>query len=120
MKFLLDVGITPVLGRLLEAGGHSFRYLPDFYSNKTTDAHIIDIARQNGEVVITHDLDFGTLLAFSGQRLPSVILFRLHHISAELFYRLITTNWKVIEQPLQEGAFVVIEASSVRIRMLPI
>ena len=47
MKFLLDVGITPALGRLLEADGHSFRYLPDFYSNKTTDANILDIARQH-------------------------------------------------------------------------
>lgn len=120
MKFLLDVGITPALGRLLEADGHSFRYLPDFYSNKTTDANILDIARQHGEVALTHDLDFGTLLAFSGQRLPSVILFRLHRISAEVFYQLIRAHWETIERPLQEGAFVVMEASSVRIRMLPI
>ncbi len=120
MKFLLDVGITPALGQMLEARGHSFRYLPNFYSNRTTDTDILEIARQHNEVIITHDLDFGTLLAFSGQPEPSVILFRLHHISAEIFFQLIMAHWESIEGPLQNGAFVVIESSSVRVRMLPI
>jgi predicted nuclease of predicted toxin-antitoxin system len=79
MKFLLDVGITPALGRLLEQDGHSYRYLPDFYSNRTSDESILEIARQNDEIIITHDLDFGTSLAFSGLNKPSVILFRIHH-----------------------------------------
>lgn len=28
MRFLLDVGISPRLGKLLEADGHDFRYVP--------------------------------------------------------------------------------------------
>jgi predicted nuclease of predicted toxin-antitoxin system len=120
MKFLLDVGITPKLGVLLEADGHEFRYVPDFYSNKISDADILEIARQHHEVVITHDLDFGTQLAFSAQLMPSVILFRIHHIDETRFYQLITTHWLVIEAPLKNGAFVVIESNAIRIRDLPI
>lgn len=120
MKFLLDVGITPKLGLLLEADGHSFRYVPDHYSNKTSDADILELARQNEEVVITHDLDFGAQLAFSAQPLPSVILFRIHHVDENRFYHFISKHWSLIEMPLERGALVIFEAAAIRIRELPI
>ena len=120
MKFLLDVGISPQLGKRLTADGHTYRHLPNHYSSKTTDSGILDIAIDNQEVIITHDLDFGTLLAFSQQNRPSVILFRIHHIEPELFYKLISDNWKTIEEPLSTGALVIIETHSIRIRRLPI
>lgn len=120
MKFLLDLGIAPTLGTLLEADGHTFRYVANQYKTTISDKEILEIARQHGEVVITHDLDFGTLLAFSGQRFPSVILFRIHHINAQVFYDLITQNWDVMERALSLGAFVVIDSASIRIRQLPI
>lgn len=120
MKFLLDVGISPALGRLLEAEGHEFRYLPDYFSNKTSDSGILEIALEAGEVIITHDLDFGKLLAFSSQNLPSVILFRIHHINAKVFYDLLRECWEQIAEPIDKGAFIVIETESVRVRMLPI
>ena len=53
MKFLLDVGISPALGNKLEAAGHEFRYLPDHYSNKSTDSEILEIALEAGEIIIT-------------------------------------------------------------------
>ena len=120
MKFLLDVGISPELGRMLEAAEHSYRYLPEHYPRTSTDAQILEFARENDEVIITHDTDFGTLLAFSAEEAPSIILFRIHHISAELFFKLITENWAEIELPLEEGALVVIEVNSIRVRRLPI
>lgn len=120
MKFLLDVGISPRLGKMLEVNEHSSRYLSDFYSGKTKDSEILEIAIDNEEIVITHDLDFGTLLAFLRKNRPSVILFRIHHIQPELFYNLITDNWSTIEQPLLDGSLIIIESNSIRIRPLPI
>ena len=119
MKFLFDVGISPRLGKLLMADGHSYRYLPDFYSNKSSDTEIIKIAIENEEVIITHDLDFGFLLAFLGQNRPSVILFRIHHIEPHLFHKLISDYWNTIEEPLLTGSLVIIEKNSIRIRRLP-
>jgi predicted nuclease of predicted toxin-antitoxin system len=120
MKFLLDVGISPRLGELLTHHGHQYRYMPSFYSPKTDDIDILKIAIENQETIITHDLDFGSLLAFSGDNRPSTILFRIHNIVPQLFYKLIIDNWTTIEQPLIEGALVVIETHSVRIRKLPL
>lgn len=34
-------------------------------------------AGRNSETILTHDLDYGHLLAFSGETAPSVIIFRL-------------------------------------------
>ena len=44
MKFLLDVGISLRLGVLLTAQGHSYRHLPNYYSPKTNDSDILQIA----------------------------------------------------------------------------
>ncbi|MBC6474449.1 MAG: DUF5615 family PIN-like protein [Hormoscilla sp. GM102CHS1] len=41
------------------------------------DDEILVKARAEGRIVLTLDLDFGQLLAMSGESLPSVILFRL-------------------------------------------
>ncbi len=120
MNFLLDVGISPTLGILLESEGHGFRYLPDYFSNKTPDSSILEIALEAGEVIITHDLDFGKLLAFSKQNQPSVILFRIHHINPIIFYERLIKSWEYIEEPLAQGALIVIENESIRVRMLPI
>jgi len=120
MKFLLDVGISPELGRLLEEDGHEVRRITDYYSPRTADEDILEIARQEDETVITHDLDFGTLLAFSSHNRPSVIIFRIHHINAKNFHRLIRQHWNDISEPLSIGAVVIIQSSGVRIRMLPL
>jgi predicted nuclease of predicted toxin-antitoxin system len=120
MKFLLDVGISPQLGRLLETQGHSFRYVPDYYSNQLTDSQILVIAKQHSEVVIAHDLDFGMQLSFSGADSPSVIIFRIHHVSAAIFFSLLMNCWETVKEPLESGALIVIDETSVRIRLLPI
>jgi predicted nuclease of predicted toxin-antitoxin system len=44
---------------------------------RLSDQAILDKAREERQVVLTFDLDFGDLLAAAGQGLPSVILFRL-------------------------------------------
>lgn len=120
MKFLLDVGISPRLGMLLEEAGHTFRFVPDYYSNRLSDVEILEVARQHQEVLIAHDLDFGTQLAFSGYESPSVIIFRIHHINPELFFDLLMSCWAAIESPLTTGALILIEQSNVRVRNLPI
>jgi predicted nuclease of predicted toxin-antitoxin system len=70
--------------------------------------------------VFTHDLDYGKLLAFSGDAFPSVILLRLPRANAELIFRRIIAEWREIEESLTSGAIVVMEESATRIRHLPI
>lgn len=120
MKFLLNMNIPRQLGRLLQEQGHSVRHAADVGLASASDHAIVDAARANGEVIVTHDLDYGHLLAFAGTNAPSVIIFRLPQPSVDGMMAALAAAWQNIEQPLIRGAIVVIEDSAVRVRELPV
>jgi len=43
------------------------------------DGAVFDTAGGEGRILLTFDLDFGEIVALSGERVVSVILFRLHN-----------------------------------------
>ena len=120
MKFLLNVNIPPSLCELLDGQGHTSRHISLMGRATAKDTEIIEIAKENEEVIITHDLDYGSLLAFSNESKPSVIIFRVHQLSKEICFNLIQANWENIEEVLDNGAIVIIEQENLRIRTLPI
>jgi len=120
MDFLLNVNMTPSLMPLLTTDGHNCRHVVSIGKGAASDHEIVDIANLNHEVIITHDLDYGTILAFSGQNKPSVIIFRIHNVGPLIFYNLIRNNWDKIENPLTEGAIVIFEPATVWVHRLPI
>ncbi len=52
---------------------------------RAEDTEIIEYARSNEYIVFTHDLDFGTLLAFTQAKGPSVIQVRAAGYSTSPF-----------------------------------
>ena len=120
MKFLLDVNMPPQLAEALKKLEHQARHAAVEGFPKAKDIEILEIAKLGNETIITHDLDFGQLLAFKGEQFPSVIIFRIHKINAALFEALLIKHWDLIEQPLTTGALVIVEEDKVRIRKLPI
>ena len=120
MKFLLNANVSPYLSPFIEKDGHRCRHVFDIGKASAEDIEIVSIAKKNEEIIFTHDLDYGTILAFSGDTKPSVIIFRIHQISAEIFYEFLHNHWDIIETPLKEGAIVVFEKENIRIRKLPI
>jgi len=76
LRFLLDMNLPRQLGRPLQEQGHDCRHAAEHDLVRADDQEIVEIARTTGEVILTHDLDFGRILAFSGQAAPSVIIFR--------------------------------------------
>jgi predicted nuclease of predicted toxin-antitoxin system len=120
VKFLLNMNLPRELARQLAASGHACRHAADIGLARAADSVIVAEARRQKETVLTHDLDYGNLLAFSGEASPSVVIYRLTNtLTLNLLHHL-TSAWSQIEAPLQEGAIVVIEDASVRIRRLPI
>lgn len=84
------------------------------------DRRITQEAQTQHEIIVTHDLDYGTLLAFSEKVSPSVIIFRLHNVHPQHLFSRMMHVWSEIAEPLSEGALVVIEDAVLRIRKLPI
>jgi len=120
VKFLLDMNLPRSLGRKLQAINHEARHVGDLGMAEADDIEIVQEARENQEVIITHDLDFGDLLAFSGESSPSIIIFRLRNTQLENLFAKILIAWPNIEQPLQNGALIVIGEQNIRVRELPI
>jgi predicted nuclease of predicted toxin-antitoxin system len=79
-----------------------------------------ELEREDGECVVTHDLDDGQMVAFSGDTAPSVIIFRLRRNRTDRLFNRIASAWHEIVDGLENGAIVVIEEGATRIRRLPI
>lgn len=120
MRFLLNMNLPRKLCRLLAEAGHVCRHCGDVGLARAADPAIVEMARAHGEAVLTHDLDYGGVLAFSGQASPSVVIFRLRNTNCENLRDRLLGVWPQVSRPLAEGAIVVIEDAAVRIRALPI
>lgn len=71
-------------------------------------------------VFVTHDLDFGALLAASHAEGPSVIQFRTQDVLSDKFVDAILSTLKRLESEILSGALVVIDERRSRVRVLPI
>jgi len=76
MKFLLDMPVSAVLLDVITAYGHEGVHAHQIGKDRAPDSELLEIARQEGRVVVTADLDFPRLLALSSATGPGLILFR--------------------------------------------
>lgn len=77
MKFLLDMGLARSTASFLRRHGHDTVHLREQGLQRLDDVEIVRKARAEDRVILTHDLDFGRIIALSQRHLPSVITFRL-------------------------------------------
>jgi len=120
MNFLLNMNIDRDLAVQLKKRGHICRHAGNMGLSRATDTEIVTEAKRTNEVILTHDLDYGHLLAFSGDKAPSIIILRLRDLRSDEIMSRLDAVWKQIESPLLEGAIVSLSDKSLRIRTLPI
>jgi predicted nuclease of predicted toxin-antitoxin system len=77
-------------------------------------------ARENDCVVLTHDLDFGDILAATGGTKPSVVQIRSSGMDVAHLGALVAKALAHCAEELDAGALVTIDASRARIRLLPL
>jgi predicted nuclease of predicted toxin-antitoxin system len=120
MRFLGDMGISPRGIAFLRDQGFEAVHLHELGLERLPDAEIVTIARHEGYIVLTHDLDLGELLATSGADVPSVVIFRLQDMRPESvngYLRVLVTEHHSV---LNEGAVVAVSEGRIRVRKLPI
>ena len=77
-------------------------------------------ARCNGYVLLTHDLDFGAILAATHGRKPSVVQLRSENLSIEVIGRSVVDALYAVAADLEDGALVTIDPGRTRVRVLPL
>ncbi len=120
MKFLLDMGISPHLIPDLRSDGHEAAHIADLSTGTLPDAEIIARAREESYVLLVHDLDFPLLMAASGSRSPSVIVFRLRNMRPGNVLAYLRKALASSKEALDEGAIVSVTEGAIRVRMLPV
>ena len=80
MKLVLDMNLSPRWIEILVEQGWKAVHWSSVGDARASDRSIISWARDNGHVVVTHDLDFGALLAASSAEKPSVIQVRIRYV----------------------------------------
>lgn len=120
MNFLLNMNINRDMTAPLQKHGHVCRHVGDLGMSRAKDVEIVAEAKRTGEVIITHDLDYGHLLAFSGESAPSVLILRLRDLSTDEIISRFDSVWSEIESPLMNGSIVSLSDKSLRMRNLPI
>lgn len=116
MRFLADMGVADRIVAWLRSEGHDAVHLREERLQRMPDGEIFEKAASERRIILTFDLDFGEIVALSGGRRVSVILFRLHNTRTP---HVIDRLHRVLEdsaQALDQGAIVVVQESRHRIR----
>lgn len=77
-------------------------------------------ARVNSCVVLTHDLDFSSILAATHGAKPSVVQIRAVDVNPDVIGNKVISALRQVQVELEEGALLTIDTGRTRIRLLPL
>lgn len=121
MKFLIDNALSSIIALRLRSAGYDAVHVRDYGMQSAPDDEVFARAGEEGRIIVSADTDFATLLALTGKRMPSVILFRqaaTRHPERQAATLL--ANLPAIAAPLQSGSIIVIDGVRIRVRALPV
>ena len=99
---------------------HDAVHLSEQGLERLPDPGIVEKARQEGRIVLVHDLGFGELVAASGATLPSVITFRLRNMHPDRVNGALHSILSHHGAALEHGAMISVTEGQVRVRRLPL
>jgi predicted nuclease of predicted toxin-antitoxin system len=120
VRLIVDMNLSPEWVQYLQNRGFDATHWSTVGPSDAQDREIMRWARDNGHVVLTHDLDFGLLLAHTKDSGPSVVQARVQDVSTEALGATVVTALQVHRAILERGALMTIDPSRTRIRILPI
>lgn len=114
MKFLIDVNVGKSIETLLIEKGFDILPIRDI-DPRMSDSDILNLAVEQGRIVITQDKDFGELVYNSGMQHAGVLLLRMEGESRDnkikIMHEIITKHLNLLE-----NHFCVYKDKSLRVR----
>lgn len=118
MKFLIAMNLAPRWAEYLRGSGWDAVHWSNIGDATAADSEIMAFALANDYVVLTHDLDFGAILAITHGKKPSVVQIRAENVRSEVIGGAMIAALRLAED--DAGALVSIDADRTRIRLLPL
>ena len=121
MRLLVDANLSPRVAVLLSESGHDAVAVRDVGLQHASDQQILEHALEDDRVIVSHDTDFGTLLAVQRRSKPSFILIRsAEPLTTLQIATLLIDNADVMLEELDAGAIVTLARGHLRTRRLPL
>lgn len=114
------MNLSPRWVTLLANAGIESVHWSTLGAKKASDSEIMQFARTNDYVVITHDLDFSAILAATHGEKPSVVQIRAEDVSPDAIGNQIIAALLQMESELAEGALLTVDPNRTRLRVLPL
>jgi predicted nuclease of predicted toxin-antitoxin system len=120
VKILVDMNLSARWVDVLGEAGIAASHWSAIDPANAPDRALFEYAADHDFVILTHDLDFGTILAVSGSAKPSVIQIRGLDLRPEkASHRLLAVLWQTTAD-LIAGALVTLDTQGARIKVLPL
>ncbi|MFZ4482287.1 MAG: DUF5615 family PIN-like protein [Rhodoferax sp.] len=120
MKLLIDMNLAPRWVALLADAGIHATHWSTIGAYSAPDTEIMAWARANDYIVLTHDLDFGAILAATHGEKPSVVQVRAEDVSPDVIGMQVIAALRQMASELEDGALLTVEQSRTRMRLLPL
>ena len=119
-RLLVDMNLATEWIPLLQAAGHTAVHWSEVGDPRAPDTVLMQWAVAYDYTVFTNDLDFGTMLAFSGAEGPSVLQVRCLNVLPEAIGTLVLSVLLAYADEIDQGALVVADERRARVRILPL
>ena len=120
MKILIDMSLSPRWVTVFSAAHIEAVHWSSVGPADAADAEIMAHAKANDFLALTHDLDFGSILAATRNDKPSVIQIRMGDVSPGNSAGLVISTVQKLAVELEKGALVTIDLNKARLRILPL
>lgn len=118
-EILIGHGSCPRTAQYLRERGHNAVHLREQGLQHLPDIQIVAKAVAEQRIILTHDLDFGRIVALSRERAPSVVTFRLDDMRAGAVNRHLDELVTRFATELEGGVLISVTDQGVRVRRLP-
>lgn len=119
-QIVIDMNLSPEWVSTFAEYGWTAVHWSTIGDIRAPDHDIMAWAVKNDAVVFTHDLDFGTILATTQAAGPSVIQVRTQNTLPEHLADLVFAVLEKHAEELQQGALIVVNQQTRRVRLLPL
>jgi len=119
-RLLVDMNLSTEWIPLLTAAGHDAVHWSEVGDPRAPDTDLMQWATAHGYAVFTHDLDFGTMLALTGARGPSVLQVRGLNVLPEAIGSLVLSLLSTYASEIEQGALLMADQRRQRVRILPL